>query len=197
MRSRQRYRRVSLILPSSISRRSSSAVDGYQRCSMANSLPGAQRRLIASNAATRDQGTSAPSLSMFCSKKQSSSKPLPKFQSEKAATEPTHPFQSNLVHNHLRYLRIVIGRHHMRRKQFQLTRFPLLVEHLNRLQPARLCRTVQLPQIADRPLTRTIRRAYRFHQRPVDMSLAILTAAMRTQKHLPSSWQHAISLSSG
>jgi len=89
-------------------------------------------------------------------------KPLPQLQSEKSGTEPTRPFQANLVHNYPR--RIVIGRHLMQRKQFQLTRFLSLVEHLNRLQPARLCRTVQLAQIADRPLTRTIRRAYRFPQ---------------------------------
>jgi hypothetical protein len=59
IRSRQRYSRVSLLLPSSISNRSSSAVAGYQRCSTANSLPGAHNRLIASTAATRDHGARA------------------------------------------------------------------------------------------------------------------------------------------
>src|SRR5882724_7317107 len=43
---------LSLILPSSISSRSSSAVDGYQRSSIANSLPGAHSRLMAIHAAT-------------------------------------------------------------------------------------------------------------------------------------------------
>src|SRR5271156_5462385 len=72
IRSRQRYRRVSLILPSSISNRSSNAVEGYQRCSIANSLPGAHSRLIASTAATRDNLTSATSSSIAGSKKPSS-----------------------------------------------------------------------------------------------------------------------------
>src|SRR5438105_11284556 len=74
MRSRQRYRRVSLILPSSICSRSSSAVEGYQRCATASSLPGVHRRLISSSAATRDHGTSADSPSTACSKKRSSSR---------------------------------------------------------------------------------------------------------------------------
>src|SRR2546427_10013572 len=39
-RSRHRYRRVSLILPSSMCSRSSRALDGYQCCSIASSLPG-------------------------------------------------------------------------------------------------------------------------------------------------------------
>ena len=39
MRSRQRYRRVSLILPSAISSRSSNAVAGYQRSSIAGLRP--------------------------------------------------------------------------------------------------------------------------------------------------------------
>src|SRR5438552_8724665 len=60
MRSKQRYRRVSLILPSAISSRSSNAVAGYQRSSTANSLPGAHNRLIASTAATRVQAASWP-----------------------------------------------------------------------------------------------------------------------------------------
>jgi len=40
-------------------------------------------------------------------------------------------------------------------------RLALLVENLDRLQPARLRRTVQLAQITERPLTRTAGRPYR------------------------------------
>jgi hypothetical protein len=65
----------------------------------------------------------------------------------------------------------------------QLMRITLFVENLDRLLPARVCRTIQLAQIADRSLTRTIRRAHRFHQRPVRVRLAVLTAAMRAEIH--------------
>ena len=47
---RRRYSRVSLSWPSSIPGRSSSAVAGYQRCSIVSSLPGAHSRLMASTA---------------------------------------------------------------------------------------------------------------------------------------------------
>src|ERR1039457_4140780 len=53
--------------------RSSSAVDGYQRSSMANSLPGSHSRLIASTAAARDHGTSASCSSATASAKKRSS----------------------------------------------------------------------------------------------------------------------------
>jgi len=67
---------VSLILPSSIPSKSSSAVEGYQRCPIANSLPGAHNRLIANNVATRDHGTSAGSSSTNRSKNRSSARRL-------------------------------------------------------------------------------------------------------------------------
>src|SRR6516225_1601431 len=51
---------------------SPSALEGYQRCSIANSLPGAHNRLIAKIAVTRDQVTSAPSVSMVVAKNSSS-----------------------------------------------------------------------------------------------------------------------------
>jgi len=62
----QRYSRVSSILPSSITNRSSKPMEGYQRSSIANSLPCAHRLSIASTAATRDQGTSASFASTVC-----------------------------------------------------------------------------------------------------------------------------------
>ena len=102
--------------------------------------------------------------------------PLPQFQPQKAGAELPRSFQPHLVHQHARYLRIVGRRRHMRREQFQLLRFALFVEDLDRLQPARLRRTVQLAQVAERSLTRTIGRAHRFHQRPVCVILAVLFA---------------------
>src|SRR5882724_12121828 len=75
----------------------------------------------------------------------------------------------------------------MRRKQFHLLSFALLIEHLHAFQPPRLRRTVQLTQVAQRPLARTAHRSHRLHQRPVDVILTILAALMRTQKHLPAS----------
>src|SRR5580698_8413104 len=121
MRSRQRYRRVSLILPSSISSRSSSVVEGYQRRSMASSLPGAQRRLIAIN------GLFEESIQF---------QPLPQLQSEKARTELTRSFQTHFVQQHTRYLWIVRRRRHMRGEELQLLSFTLLIENLNGCQPA-------------------------------------------------------------
>lgn len=55
----------------SIPSRGSSAVAGYQRRPIANSLPGEHSRLIASTAATRGQATSADSASRRGSKKRS------------------------------------------------------------------------------------------------------------------------------
>ena len=83
----------------------------------------------------------------------------------------------------MRYLRIIAWRFHLRREQFQLLLFALLVEDFNRFQPPGLRGTVQLPEIAQRFLPRTIRCAYRFHQRPVSMILTGLPSLVRTQKH--------------
>ena len=110
-------------------------------------------------------------------------KPLPQFQSKETGAERTCPLQTHFVQQYPRHLRIVVGRRHHRREQFQLPRIALLVENFNRLHPARLRRTVQFTQIAERSLTRTIRRARRFHQRPVRVRLAVLAATVRTQIH--------------
>src|SRR5580700_3376577 len=142
MWSRQRYKRVSLILPSSICSRSSSAVDGYQRCSIASSLPGAQRRLIASSAATRDHGTSTCSPSTACSKKRSSSSRFHNSNPRKQAPNCRVLSSRTLFNSTRGYLRIVLRRRHMRGKQLELLRFALLVEDLNGGQPARLRGTV-------------------------------------------------------
>ena len=71
----------------------------------------------------------------------------------------------------------------MRGEQFQLLRFALFIEDLNGCQPARLRGTVQLAQVAESFLTRAIRRAHRFHQRPIGVILAVLVATVRPQKH--------------
>jgi hypothetical protein len=63
---------------------------------------------------------------------------------------------------HLSHLRIVIGWRHMRREELQLSCFALIVEDVNGCQPARLCRTVQFAQVAERLLARAIRCAHRF-----------------------------------
>src|SRR5262249_9838953 len=72
---------------------------------------------------------------------------------------------------------------YVRREQFQLLRFPLLVKNLNRSQPPPMVRTVQLAQMTQCSLTRPIGCAHRFHQRPVGVLLAILAAVIRPQKH--------------
>ena len=71
-------------------------------------------------------------------------------------------------------MRIVWGRLHLRREQFQLLRFTLFIKDLNRSQPPCLIRTVQFAQMTQCSLTRPIGCAHRLHQRPVGVLLAIL-----------------------
>lgn len=108
---------------------------------------------------------------------------LPKFQPQVADAELPCALQPHSVHQHARHLRIIGGRFDMRREQFQLLCFAVLVEHLHGLQPAGLRGTVQSPQITERLLTRTVGRAHRLHQRPVGMVFAVLGALVRPQKH--------------
>src|SRR6266496_681932 len=77
------------------------------------------------------------------------------------------------------------------RKQFQLLSFALLVEHLHAFQPPCLRGSVQLPQVAQRPLARTARRSHRLYQRQVCVILTVLAALMRTQKYLSASLSSA------
>ena len=108
---------------------------------------------------------------------------LPKFQTEPDGSELPRPLQTHLVQQHPRHLRIIRRRFHLRREQLQLLRFTLLVENFNRLQPARLRGTVQLAEVAQCFLTRTIGRAHRFHQRPIGVVLTVLASPVRAQKH--------------
>src|SRR5712691_2741069 len=72
----------------------------------------------------------------------------------------------------------------MGRKQFQLLSFALLVEHLHAFQPPCLRGSVQLPQVAQRPLARSVNRSHRLYQRPVDVILTVFRAVVRSQEHL-------------
>src|SRR5207302_2043717 len=92
-------------------------------------------------------------------------------------------FQAHLVQQNAGYLRIILRRLDMRRKQLQLFRLTLFVENLDGLQPACLCRAVQLTQITQRPLSWSVRSSNRFNQRPVGVIFAILDSMVRTQKH--------------
>src|SRR2546423_13227910 len=87
------------------------------------------------------------------------------------------------MHQNPRHLRIILRYLQVRRKQFQLLNFPLLVEYLNAFHPPRLSRTVQLAQIAQRSLAGTAGGPYRLHQRPVGVPLTVLASLMRPQKH--------------
>src|SRR5712671_2360391 len=71
----------------------------------------------------------------------------------------------------------------MRGEELQLLRFTLFIENFDRCQPAGRRRTVQLAQIAESFLSRAIRRAHRFDQRPIGVILAILATMVRPQKH--------------
>ena len=71
----------------------------------------------------------------------------------------------------------------MRGEEFQLLGFALFIEDLDGGQPARLRGAVQLAQVAQGFLTRPIRRAHGFDQRPIGVVLAVLLATVRPQKH--------------
>ena len=90
---------------------------------------------------------------------------------------------SKAAHKIPRYLRIVRRRLHMRGEEFQLLGFTLFIEDLNRGQPARLRGAVQLAQVAQSFLARTIGRAHSFDQRPIGVLLAVLATMVRPQKH--------------
>src|SRR5581483_5817241 len=103
---------------------------------------------------------------------------LPQFQTEPTGTELPRPLQSHFVQQHPRHLRIV-GRHlDVRWKQLQLLRLSLLVEDFDGLQPPRLGGIVQLTEITERSLPRTVRRPHGLDQRPVRVILAVLLAAV-------------------
>ncbi|MBZ5624332.1 MAG: hypothetical protein LAQ69_37385 [Acidobacteriia bacterium] len=104
------------------------------------------------------------------------------FPSQEAGAELARSLQPHSIHQHVHHLRIVGWGLDLRRKQFQLLGFALLVEYLDRLQPTALSRTVQLAQITQRPLTRTGGGPHGI-QRPVGVILTILTALMQAQKH--------------
>src|SRR5205814_10272202 len=108
---------------------------------------------------------------------------LPHLPAQETSTELACSLQANSIYQDANHLRIIGWWLDMRGEQFQLFGLALLVENLDRLQPARLRRTVQLPEITERPLTRTAGPPYRFHQRPVGVILAVFTALMRPQKH--------------
>jgi hypothetical protein len=91
---------------------------------------------------------------------------------------------------HLGHLRIVGRRGHLRGKQFQLMPFAGVVEDVDRLQPPRLRRIIQLTEMTERPLARAIRRAHRFDQRPVGVPRAIFLAMIGAKKHRRR-WSHA------
>jgi hypothetical protein len=114
----------------------------------------------------------------------------PARQAQQARAQLPRPFQPHALDQYLRHLRIVRGRRDVRGKPFQLVALTGLVEDLDRLQPPRLRRAIQLAEMTHRPLTRTIRRADRFHQRPVRVALAILVAMMGAQEH-GARWSHA------
>jgi hypothetical protein len=57
-------------------------------------------------------------------------------------------------------------------------------------QPARVCRIVQFAEVAERALPRAVGGAHGFDQRPIAVVFAVLTSAVRPQKHfcLTVSW---------
>ena len=65
-----------------------------------------------------------------------------------------------------------------------------VVEDVDRFQPPRLRRIIQLAEMTERPLAGAIRRAHRFDKRPVGVPLAIFLAMIGAKKHWRR-WSHA------
>jgi hypothetical protein len=109
--------------------------------------------------------------------------PLPQFQPQPASPKLADSLEANPIHPHASNFGIVLRRLHVGRKQLQLPALALLVEDFDRLQPARLRRVVQLAQIAQGPLTRTIGGADGLDQRPVSVILSVLASRVWSKKH--------------
>ena len=107
----------------------------------------------------------------------------PERQPEQRGPQLPRPLQPDPLDQDVCDLRVIRGRCDVRGKQFQLVPFAGLVEDLDRLQPPRLRRIIQLAELTERPLARAIRRAHRFDERPIGMSLAVFVPMMRTQEH--------------
>ena len=114
----------------------------------------------------------------------------PERQAEQRGPQLPRPLQPDTVDQDVGDLRVISGRREVRGKQFQLVPFAGVVEDLDRLQPPRLRRVIQLAEMTQRPLPRSIRRAHRFDERPIGVPLAIFVTVMRTQKHA-GRWSHA------
>src|SRR6202451_1645320 len=112
------------------------------------------------------------------------SQTLPQLPPQKTGTELAGSFQPDPIYDDSRHLRIIVCYLDMRGKQFQLLGFALLVKDFDAFQPPRLRRSVQLTQVAQRPLARTVPGSHRLHQRPVDMLLTLFRPVVRSQEHL-------------
>lgn len=77
----------------------------------------------------------------------------------------------------------VIGQRSARGEEGELLRLPLRVEDLDRLPPAGGGRTVELAEVADRPLAGPIGGADGLHERPVGVGLPVLRPVIRAQEH--------------
>src|SRR6266702_2919712 len=76
----------------------------------------------------------------------------------------TYPLQSNLVQQHPGYIRVVLRRLYLRRKQLQLPALSLFIENFDRLEPTGSGVAIELAQITKRALSRTVRRTDGFDQ---------------------------------
>src|ERR1700692_3666650 len=107
---------------------------------------------------------------------------LPQLQPKKTVTESARALDANLLHQHPGYVRII--RHFcFGGKQLQLIALSVLVEDLHGLLPTCIGRIVQLTEITESTLSRTIRRSNGLHQRPVSVFLAIFMDANLSQEH--------------
>ena len=114
----------------------------------------------------------------------------PERQSKQRRPQLPCPLQPDPLDQDLGDLRVIRGRRDVRGKQFQLVPFAGVVEDVDRLQPPRLCRIIQLAEMTERPLAGAIRRAHRFDERPVGVPFAIFLPMIGAEKHWRR-WSHA------
>jgi len=103
--------------------------------------------------------------------------------SQKYLAEVPRPLPTHSVQNHLDHSFPARNHRSIAGKQLQLALRTLPVEHRDRLPPSRLGRSVEFPEVGQRPMLRAARGPHRLDQRVVAVSLAVLAARVRLQEH--------------
>ena len=88
-----------------------------------------------------------------------------------------------MLHQHPRHIRFPARGFHIGGEQLQLPALAVLVEYGGGLQPTSPRRVIELAQVTQPPLPRSVGGAHGLDQGPVGVILAVLVSAVRPQKH--------------